>query len=148
MPSLRFQAAAAWSLSPSKKVWGKAVLVLLFWQQISLFQVNPCALSSSLRPNTDNPNFLSMARELFEREAKTLGRVGNHPQIPRLLDYFEDRQQFYLIQEFVKGNNLQQEVKKQGVLNEAQGRQVLKEVLVIFAGYSCSKGHTSRYQAR
>jgi serine/threonine protein kinase, bacterial len=91
----------------------------------------PLCVIKQLRPNTDNPNFLSMARELFEREAKTLGRVGNHPQIPRLLDFFEDRQQFYLIQEFVKGNNLQQEVKKNGVLNEAQTRQVLKEVLVI-----------------
>ncbi|MEM6613883.1 MAG: serine/threonine-protein kinase [Cyanobacteria bacterium P01_C01_bin.72] len=91
----------------------------------------PLCVIKQLRPNTDNPNFLSMARELFEREAKTLGRVGNHPQIPRLLDYFEDREQFYLIQEFVKGNNLQQEVKKNGVLSEAQARQVLKEVLVI-----------------
>ena len=91
----------------------------------------PLCVIKQLRPNTDNPNFLSMARELFEREAKTLGRVGNHPQIPRLLDYFEDREQFYLIQEFVKGNNLQQEVKKEGVLNEAKARQVLKEVLVI-----------------
>ncbi len=91
----------------------------------------PLCVIKQLRPNTDNPNFLSMARELFEREAKTLGRVGNHPQIPRLLDYFEDREQFYLIQEFVKGNNLQQEVKKEGILNEAKARQVLKEVLVI-----------------
>ncbi|MBW4535032.1 MAG: pentapeptide repeat-containing protein [Pleurocapsa minor HA4230-MV1] len=91
----------------------------------------PLCVIKQLRPNTDNPNFLSMARELFEREAKTLGMVGNHPQIPRLLDYFEDRQQFYLIQEFVKGNNLQQEVKKNGVLNEAQTRQVLKEVVTI-----------------
>jgi len=91
----------------------------------------PLCVIKQLRPNTDNPNFLSMARELFEREARTLGRVGNHPQIPRLLDYFEDREQFYLIQEFVKGNNLQQEVKKKGVLNEAQARQVLKEVSII-----------------
>ncbi|NJO98232.1 MAG: protein kinase [Pleurocapsa sp. CRU_1_2] len=91
----------------------------------------PLCVIKQLRPNTDNPNFLTMARELFEREARTLGRVGNHPQIPRLLDYFEDRQQFYLIQEFVKGNNLQQEVKKNGVLSEVQTRQVLKEVLTI-----------------
>ena len=91
----------------------------------------PLCVIKQLRPNTDNPNFLAMARELFEREAKTLGQVGNHPQIPRLLDYFEDRQQFYLIQEFVKGNNLQQEVKKLGVFNEAKARQVLKEILVI-----------------
>ncbi|MEN9521536.1 MAG: hypothetical protein RLZZ381_4124 [Cyanobacteriota bacterium] len=91
----------------------------------------PLCVIKQLRPNTDNPNFLTMARELFEREARTLGRVGNHPQIPRLLDYFEDRQQFYLIQEFVKGDNLQQEVKKNGVLNEAQTKQVLKEVVTI-----------------
>ena len=91
----------------------------------------PLCVIKQLRPNTDNPNFLSMARELFEREAKTLGRVGNHPKIPRLLDYFEDREQFYLIQEFVKGNNLQQEVKKNGVLNEEQARTVLKQVLII-----------------
>lgn len=91
----------------------------------------PLCVIKQLRPNTDNPNFLSMARELFEREAKTLGKVGNHPQIPRLLDYFEDRNQFYLIQEFVKGNNLQQEVKKHGVLNEEKVREVLKQVLII-----------------
>ena len=99
----------------------------------------PLCVIKQLRPNTDNPNFLTMARELFEREAKTLGRVGNHPQIPRLLDYFEDRQQFYLIQEFVKGNNLQQEVKKQGVLNEAKARQVLKEILVILKDIHAQK---------
>ena len=91
----------------------------------------PRCVIKQLRPNTNNPNFLSMARELFEREAKTLGKIGNHPQIPRLLDYFEDRQQFYLIQEFVKGDNLQQEVKKYGVLNEEKARQVLKEILII-----------------
>ncbi len=99
----------------------------------------PLCVIKQLRPNTDNPNFLSMARELFEREAKTLGRVGNHPQIPRLLDYFEDREQFYLVQEFVKGNNLQQEIKKQGVLDETQARQVLKEVLVILRDIHAQK---------
>jgi serine/threonine protein kinase, bacterial len=99
----------------------------------------PLCVIKQLRPNTDNPNFLLMARELFEREAKTLGRVGNHPQIPRLLDYFEDKNQFYLVQEFVKGDNLQQEVKKQGVLNEAKARQVLKELLIILRDIHAQK---------
>lgn len=100
---------------------------------------NPLCVIKQLRPNTDNPNFLSMARELFEREAKTLGRVGNHPQIPRLLDYFEAKEQFYLVQEFVKGNNLQQEVKKNGVLDENQAKQVLQEVLVILRDIHAQK---------
>ena len=99
----------------------------------------PLCVIKQLRPNTENPNFLSMARELFEREAKTLGRIGNHPQIPRLLDYFEANQQFYLVQEFVKGNNLQQEVKKEGVLNEAKARQVLQEILIILRDIHAQK---------
>ena len=99
----------------------------------------PLCVIKQLRPSTDNPNFLSMARELFEREAKTLGKVGNHPQIPRLLDYFEDRQQFYLVQEFVKGNTLQQEVKKHGVFDESKARQVLTEVLIILRDIHAQK---------
>jgi len=99
----------------------------------------PLCVIKQLRPNTENPNFLSMARELFEREAKTLGRIGNHPKIPRLLDYFEDRQQFYLIQEFVKGNNLQQEIKKLGVLDEAKARIVLKQILIILRDIHAQK---------
>lgn len=100
---------------------------------------NPLCVIKQLKPNTDNPNFLVMARQLFEREARTLGKVGNHPQIPRLLDYFENREQFYLVQEFVKGNNLQQEIKKQGVLNEEQAKRVLKEILIILRDIHAQK---------
>ncbi len=99
----------------------------------------PLCVIKQLKPNTDNPNFLAMARQLFEREAKTLGKVGNHPQIPRLLDYFEDREQFYLVQEFVKGNNLQQEIKKNGVLNEDQVHEVLLEILIILRDIHAQK---------
>jgi serine/threonine-protein kinase len=91
----------------------------------------PLCVIKQLRPATDNPQFFSMAKELFEREAETLGKIGNHPQIPRLLDYFENDQQFYLIQEFVKGDNLQQEIKKQGPLSESKVRQVIQEISVI-----------------
>jgi serine/threonine-protein kinase len=72
-----------------------------------------------------------MAKELFEREAETLGKVGIHPQVPRLLDYFEDSQQFYLVQEYVKGHNLHQEVKKRGPFSEAGIKQFLSELLPI-----------------
>lgn len=89
----------------------------------------PSCVIKQLRPSTNVPHLFEMAKELFEREAQTLGRIGNHPQVPRLLDYFEDTQQFYLVQEYVKGNNLQQEVKKNGVFSEAGTRQFLSEIL-------------------
>ncbi len=90
---------------------------------------NPSCVIKQLRPATNIPHVFNMAKELFEREAATLGRVGNHPQVPRLLDYFESRKQFYLVQEFVKGDNLQQEIKRQGPVSEAGVRQFLQEIL-------------------
>ncbi|MEA5471221.1 serine/threonine-protein kinase [Spirulina sp. 06S082] len=90
---------------------------------------NPPCVIKQLRPSTDDPQVFQMAKELFEREAETLGKIGNHPQVPRLLDYFEYNKYFYLVQEYVKGNNLQQEIKKNGPLSEAGARQFLSEIL-------------------
>jgi serine/threonine protein kinase, bacterial len=91
----------------------------------------PLCVVKQLRPSTDDPNVFRMAKELFEREAETLGKVGSHPQVPRLLDYFEDQQQFYLVQEYIKGHNLHQEVKKRGPFSEAGVQQFLSELLPI-----------------
>jgi serine/threonine-protein kinase len=55
--------------------------------------------------------------------------VGTHPQIPRLLDYFEDSEQFYLVQEYVSGLTLQQEIRRSGPVSEAGIKQFLSEIL-------------------
>lgn len=91
----------------------------------------PVCVIKQLRPSVNEPNVFQMARDLFEREAKTLGRIGNHPQIPRLLDYFEEDNQFYLVQEYINGATLQQEVKRYGAFSEAGVKQFLSEVLPI-----------------
>ncbi|MBW4643274.1 MAG: pentapeptide repeat-containing protein [Goleter apudmare HA4340-LM2] len=91
----------------------------------------PSCVIKQLRPSTTAPQVLQMARELFEREAKTLGIIGNHPQVPRLLDYFEEGQQFYLIQEYISGATLQQEVKRNGTFTEAGVKQFLSEALPL-----------------
>lgn len=90
---------------------------------------NPCCVIKQLRPTSTDPSIFQMAKELFEREAQTLGRIGNHPQVPRLLDYFEYNKDFYLVQEFVSGKNLQQEIKRNGPVSEAGGKQFLSEIL-------------------
>lgn len=91
----------------------------------------PSCVIKQLRPATTVAHVLQMARELFEREARTLGKIGNHPQVPRLLDYFEDNQQFYLVQEYISGLTLQQEVKGSGPLSEAGVKQFLSEILPV-----------------
>jgi serine/threonine-protein kinase len=91
----------------------------------------PQCVIKQLRPTASAPHVLQMARDLFQREAQTLGRIGNHPQIPRLLDYFEANQEFYLVQEYVSGSTLQQEVKRSGAFSEAGVKQFLSEILPI-----------------
>lgn len=91
----------------------------------------PLCVIKQLRPSANAPGILTMARELFAREAKTLGKIGTHPQIPRLLDYFEDNQQFYLVQEYINGCTLQEEIKRSGPMSEAGVKQFLSEMLEI-----------------
>ena len=91
----------------------------------------PNCVIKQLRPNTTALHIMQMARELFEREAETLGRIGNHPQIPRLLDYFESSQEFYLVQEYVSGSTIQQEVKRHGCMGELKVKHFLSEVLPV-----------------
>lgn len=88
----------------------------------------PCVIKQ-LRPSADAPHILDMARNLFKREAKILGKIGNHPQLPRLLDYFEKHQEFFLVQEYINGATLQQEVKRGGPFSEAGVKQFLSEIL-------------------
>ncbi|MBE9096902.1 serine/threonine-protein kinase [Tychonema sp. LEGE 07203] len=91
----------------------------------------PSCVVKQLRPSSSSPRVLEMARELFKREAKTLGKLGDHPQVPRLLDYFETDGQFYLVQEYVKGLTLKQEVKQSGRFNESDVKNFLLEILSV-----------------
>lgn len=92
---------------------------------------HPNCVIKQLRPTATAPHVLEMARELFKREAETLGKIGNHPQVPRLLDYFEANQEFYLVQEYVSGFTLQQIIKQGTTFSEAAVKQFLSEILPV-----------------
>ncbi|MEM9681613.1 MAG: protein kinase, partial [Bacteroidota bacterium] len=63
-----------------------------------------------LNPIYQDSQSLATNRRLFESEAKTLKRLGHHSQIPELLSYFEEDNEFYLIQEFISGHTLAEEI--------------------------------------
>jgi CHASE2 domain-containing sensor protein len=65
----------------------------------------PCAIKQ-LVPARRDAQFVNLARRLFDTEAEILSTLGHHPQIPTLIDYFEDRQEFYLVEEFIDGTPL------------------------------------------
>jgi serine/threonine protein kinase len=64
-----------------------------------------------LKPQATDPATLQAARRLFDTEAKVLHELGKHPQIPQLFAYFEENREFYLVQEFIPGEELSQEIK-------------------------------------
>ena len=79
----------------------------------------------------NDPATLREAQRLFEQEALRLDDLGKHPQIPELLAHCEQEGRQYLVQEFVDGENLLQELKRRGALSEAEVRDVLGQVLRV-----------------
>ncbi len=71
------------------------------------------------------------ATELFEREAKRLKELGEHVQIPNLYAYFKEGEYLYLVQQFIQGQNLLQELKQQGVFDEVKIRDFLDDLLSV-----------------
>ncbi len=89
-----------------------------------------------------SPQQLTLAQNLFEREAIVLDRIGNqHPQIPNLLAYFpleapgwqssKPQQFFYIVQEYIPGQDLEAELAAKGKFSEAEVEEVLEEILKI-----------------
>lgn len=95
------------------------------------------------QPASDlNPQQLAVAQSLFEREAEVLEQLGNrHPQIPDLYAFFpllvnnpqstKEEQYFYLVQEFVAGEDLEQELAKAGPLSPDQIEVLLRSLLPV-----------------
>ena len=81
---------------------------------------NPICVVKQLKPKFTEPSALEIARRLFDSEAQVLYRLGNHDQIPRLLAHFEEEQEFYLVQEFIEGDELRQELLVGKPLSEIQ----------------------------
>jgi serine/threonine protein kinase len=83
-------------------------------------------------PSAQGTGTLQKAAELFKEEAIRLDSLGRYPQIPELYAYFtgNDGRQ-YLVQEYIEGQNLEQELKQEGVFNEAKIKHLLSEILPI-----------------
>lgn len=93
-------------------------------------ETNQECVVKKLQPITTETKFLQQARRLFKKEANTL-KTLNHNQIPRFFDYFEEDKEFYLVQEYVKGDTLTQELKPNQIWEEKKVIAFLKDGLNI-----------------
>ena len=95
---------------------------------------HPKCVVKQLKPKDTNPQVLPIAKSLFEREAEYLYKLGNsHPQIPKLFAHFEENGEFYLVEEFVDGYSLAEEVRIGQQLSETATIALLVEILEVLA---------------
>ncbi|MBX2864200.1 MAG: substrate-binding domain-containing protein [Leptolyngbyaceae cyanobacterium MAG.088] len=104
--------------------------------------LRPCVVKLFQPSAQLNQQQLKIAQQLFAREAEVLERLGNqHPQIPDLYAYFpivvksptsgQDEKYFYLVQEFIDGEDLEQILERRGTLPEGAIKAILVSILKV-----------------
>ncbi|MEH2350164.1 MAG: serine/threonine-protein kinase [Nostoc sp.] len=94
----------------------------------------PHCVVKHFHPKDSNPAVLPIAKKLFDREAEVLYQLGNdHDQIPRLFAHFNEDGDFYLVQEFIDGHALTQEIVAGQRLSENTVLNLLKDILEVLA---------------
>ncbi|BAY76156.1 serine/threonine protein kinase [Nostoc linckia NIES-25] len=88
-----------------------------------------CAVKH-LKPKHTDPAILPAARELFDREAKVLYGLS-HDQIPKLLAFFEENGEFFIVQEYVDGGDLSRELTVGKRFGENEVIKLLQEILKV-----------------
>ncbi|MEM9540970.1 MAG: protein kinase [Cyanobacteria bacterium P01_E01_bin.42] len=92
---------------------------------------HPLCVVKLLKPNLENDAGLAMAKHFFDREAETLYKLGEHSQIPRLLAHFEQKGEFYLVQEYIEGETLAQEFKNGNLGLESSVITLVRDLLRV-----------------
>ncbi|WP_017306942.1 serine/threonine-protein kinase [Spirulina subsalsa] len=88
-----------------------------------------------------SPKQLEIALGLFQREAEVLEELGVHPQIPDSYAFFplmvpsigqnKEEQFFYLVQEYIDGEDLEREQAQKSIYSEAEVIEILQAILHI-----------------
>ncbi|MBE9112338.1 serine/threonine protein kinase [Nodosilinea sp. LEGE 07298] len=94
-------------------------------------RLNSRCVIKQFAPQTQGTKSFLKAVQLFEQEAVRLHELGEHPQIPTLLAYFEQNKYLYLVQQMVQGRTLHQEIAAQAAYSEGHLRQLLEDLLPV-----------------
>lgn len=85
------------------------------------------------QPLSNEPFVLQQGARLFNQEAEILHRLGNHDRIPRLLAHFEENQEFYMVEEFIEGDVLSNELTRGTQKGEYLVISLLQDILEVLA---------------
>ena len=97
----------------------------------------PLVVVKLLQPICNDPTTFQIAKRLFITEADTLEQLGKDSErIPSLYAYFESQGSFYLVQEFIAGKTLTEEVYGKKI-SELETLAILQEILTGLVGLHC-----------
>ncbi|MBD2206291.1 serine/threonine protein kinase [Calothrix sp. FACHB-1219] len=103
-------------------------------------QANKQCVLKEFAPQVQDPQDLQKAKELFEREAKTLKKL-QHPQIPKfhasLQEKLGGKDFFFLVQDYIDGDNyrqlLEQRQSQKQTFSEEEVLTLLEKILPVLA---------------
>jgi serine/threonine protein kinase len=82
--------------------------------------------------SSNYPDIQKLILERFELEAATLERLAeSNEQIPKLYAHFSENSQFYLVQEWIKGETIADRVRVNGSFDEVTVRNLLISILQV-----------------
>jgi len=84
-----------------------------------------------LSPFSTDIDTLGKVRSLFTSHFKELEKLNGHGQIPKLFASFEENQEFYTVQEYIEGSNLDATIDSNQVWTESDVTNLLIETLSI-----------------
>jgi serine/threonine protein kinase len=91
----------------------------------------PLCVIKQLAPQFTDPQLIAIARQQFELEAQSLGRLSSHAQIPALLDYLQIGKELYLVEEYIPGIDLRQIVSQQRRFTAPEVENFLLQMLRV-----------------
>ncbi|MEI1376705.1 serine/threonine protein kinase [Nostoc sp. UHCC 0926] len=94
-------------------------------------KLNERCVIKQLAPKFQGTWSQKKAMELFAEEAQRLQDLGEHPQIPTLLAYFEQDGCLYLVQQFINGENLLKELQQRKAYKAREIQSILLDLLPI-----------------
>jgi len=68
---------------------------------------------------------------LFDREVDALYKLGKHVQIPSLLAHFEENNDYYLVEEYIEGQAIREELMEDKKWDKGKAIQFLEEALEL-----------------
>ena len=93
----------------------------------------PNCVVKHLCPKEQQQGILQVARELFEREAKIQYKLSQNSQIPTLFAHFQQEDQFFLVQEYIEGHDVAEELLEGQAMSEVMALKLVHDILTALA---------------